>query len=207
MSLLSILEAFNRKERYFVVAAAIDRPALTLGSTFRGQLEKEFGLSIPETAFAAIDYHLDWLLAALLLGHGEIEVGGPPRPDPAGLIAGNQEDIDLLVAFDGGDKTHLILLEAKADAGFTNKQMQSKADHLGRIFGLAGDRFPLVTLHFGLLSPRRPQRLISGSWPSWMTRDGQVPWLQLPFPSDRSRVIRCNAQRVPMIGGNHFMVS
>ena len=48
------------------------------------------------------------------------------------VATGNQEDADLLVAFEQGDIIHLMLVEAKAETGWTNKQMCSKAKGLSR---------------------------------------------------------------------------
>lgn len=149
------LELFNRKERFFVVCAATDAPSLRPGPAFRGRVEGKFGLTITDPVFMAVDYHQDWLIAALLLAHGEI-AERQPYPDPTGLITGNQQDVDILLAFGGVNTTHLVLLEAKAYTGFTNKAMLSMAKHLKAVFGAMGNRFPLVTPHFGLLPPRRP---------------------------------------------------
>ena len=92
------------------------------------------------------------------------------------MFSGNQEDIDLLVAFEADDTTHLMLIEAKAETGWTNKQTFLKAERLQRIFGKDGARYPQVKPYFRLTSPRPPKQLESDLWPAWMTRVGQPIW-------------------------------
>ena len=75
------------------------------------------------------------------------------------------EDIDLLVAWDEGPITHVVMLEAKGDSPWSTSQMNSKSARLEQIFGTNGDGFPHVTPHFGLMSPRPPQRISTKSWP------------------------------------------
>lgn len=68
-SLLDLLQAFNRKERYYLLAAALGVPCFTLADGFRKKLGALFGIEIPRDAYAAMEYHLDWLYAALALFH------------------------------------------------------------------------------------------------------------------------------------------
>jgi len=206
MAVLSALESFNRKERFFVICAALDLPALHLGPNFRRRVEMAFGVTVTDPVFVAIDYHQDWLMAALRLAHGEI-TEQQPNPDPTGRITGNQEDVDLLLAFCGEGTTHLVMLEAKAETGFASKQMDSKAMHLAGIFGHHGDRFRLVTPHFGLLSPKPPVRLGYTGWPAWMAPNGTPIWLQLDVPKQRRRVVRCNAAGLRQKIGGHFIIT
>ena len=68
-----------------------------------------------------MDYHLDWIHASLFLtlpGNDSQAV----HPNSGRVATGTQEDVDLLVAFEEGDITHLLLIEAKAETGWTNKQ-------------------------------------------------------------------------------------
>jgi hypothetical protein len=164
--------------------------------------------AIDESAFAATDYHLDWLHAALLLASGSVEVGKPhPNVDQA-IATGNQEDIDLLVAVERREAIHLVLIEAKADAGFTNTQLLSKAERLGRIFDSDGTRFPGVIPHFVLISPREPSRRLNVTkWPTWMKPAGKAQWLPLSVPAARRRVTRCDANGKPSKRGGHFVIS
>ena len=128
------------------------------GGGFSDPPGRDIGEAIPADALVAMDYHLDWLQMALYLA-------ATPAPEwPVlndGLVEANQQDVDLLVALDDGDaQTHLVLLEAKMETGWTNAQMGAKARWLWCIFKDkpgAG----LATPHFVLLSPCRPEHLRS----------------------------------------------
>ena len=133
IDLIEILESFNRKERFFLISHALglrsnsDEPAFSLSNCFRKQLNTNIDVAIPpepEGVFVAMDYHLDWLQAALILAHTNQDEKSKfcngSKEDQ--VIKGTQEDIDLLVAFKAGEKFHLILVEAKAYSGWTNKQ-------------------------------------------------------------------------------------
>jgi hypothetical protein len=203
-TLIEYLESFNRKERFFVVGEALGNPAFRLSSDFRARLGAVFGLAIPDDALVAMDYHLDWIYASLVLDAGDDESAVLPNDER--LVSGNQEDIDLLVAFDDERTVQLLLIEAKAETGWTNKQTLSKAERLRRIFGDDGARFAGVTPRFGLLSPRRPEQLESQCWPAWMTRGGEPVWLELHVPDGRRRVTRCDASGRVSAGGGFFRV-
>ncbi|OGR14416.1 MAG: hypothetical protein A2341_04680 [Deltaproteobacteria bacterium RIFOXYB12_FULL_58_9] len=201
--LVELLASFNRKERFFLVGTALGNPRFCPSDAFRHQLVTLFDLSIPKDAFVAMDYHLDWMHAALTLAFGASEDGVHVND---GNITGNQEDVDLLFAFDAGEMTHLLLLEAKAETGWTNKQMHSKARRFAGIFGEDGHRYPLVTPHLALVSPRPPQQIESERWPAWMTRAGKPLWLELPVPGGLRRVERCDATGHASAEGSYFRV-
>ena len=133
--LIELLESFNRKERFFLISQAVGE--FQLDDDFRRELGKAINVDVPHDAFTAMDYHLDWLTAAL----SAYECGDVGRifDNPLQqVIKGNQEDTDLLVAFEGSGDRHVVLIEAKGATGWTNAQMQSKASRLGQIFGLKG---------------------------------------------------------------------
>ena len=203
-SVVEYLESFNRKERFFLIGTALGNPSFRLPQDFRARLSQAFGVHVPPNAFAAMDYHLDWIHASLLLPGSE-DVVVHPNTEP--IATGNQQDVDLLVAFDEGSITHLLLLEAKVETGWTNKQMLSKADRLRRIFGDDGMRHPQVKPHFGLMSPRTPQRLDASAWPSWMTREGVPIWLELSLTPGRRRITRCDRNGRSSATGGFFRVS
>jgi len=108
-------------------------------------------------------------------------------------VNANQEDIDLLVAFDKGPVTHLVLVEAKGVTQFGNAQLISKGRRLKHIFGRAGDKYPSVSPHFLLASPARPklhsteyhQGLKTKGIPQWMLSDGDFIHIELLVPADR----------------------
>ncbi len=202
--LIERLESFNRKERFFLVGAALGNPRFRLAQDFRTKLGDVFGLDVPHDAFAAMDYHLDWMHVALLLADKAMD--NVHSNDPT-VVTGNQEDVDLLVAFREGSVTHLLLIEAKAETGWTNKQMSSKARRLRQIFCANGLRYPTVRPHFSLMSPRPPQRLDIREWPTWMTRGGKPIWLKLSVPPGRRRIFRCDNNGRQSSTGGFFRLS
>ena len=202
-ALIEHLRAFNRKERFFLLSHALGVSTFRLDNGFREALGDEIGLSIPDDAYVAMDYHLDWLQIALYLADK------PEPPEPIrneGLIKANQEDIDLLVAFDGAATTHLVLLEAKMETSWTNKQLKSKAQRLSRIFD-DRTRSKFAVPSFVLMSPRMPQRVITDDWPDWMKPGGELQWLELPRPKDLRKVTRCTAEGKQSKGGRFVRVS
>ena len=200
--LIELLESFNRKERHFLVAQTLG--SFELSDHFRRELGQAVGIRIPAGAYAAMDYHLDWLAAALVAFHSE----GSRKPfgNSDHEIRGNQEDVDLLVAFKAGDKYHILLVEAKGDTPWSNEQMLSKSCRLKGIFGDKENNYQGVAPHYCLMSPRRPQRLDTSQWPDWMKRNGQYIWMKLHFPGKRSRVVRCTSDGADSANGTHFRI-
>ena len=192
--LQDILRSFNLKERYYLIGTA-------LGSRFRlswefiDSLNSALGVNIPGDAFAAMDYHLDWIYASLVIA--SLDGQSMVFPNTDRLVTGTQEDIDFLIAYRTGEECHIILLEAKGVTSWTNRQMKLKADRLGAIFGPDGRRFEFVVPHFALISPRQPERLKIGQWPAWMRPGNRVPWIHLPIPRGLRRLSRCDEQGRP----------
>ena len=202
-TLMELLESFNRKERFFLIGDALGNRTFRLSSDFRAKISKAFGIEPPISAFVAMDYHLDWIHASLFLtqqGNDDETV----HMNTETVATGTQEDIDLLIVFEVEDITHILLLEAKAATGWTNKQTLSKANRLERIFGPDGAKYPRTKPHFGLMSPRPPKQLKSHCWPAWMTRDGQPIWLELKLPAGRRKVTRCDSRGRPSAEGAFF---
>lgn len=229
--LMRTIEAFNRKERFFLFSYATgnnDR-GLTLSSEFRSRLGKEIGLTVPPEARGYLDYHIDWLHAAVLLARDPDSGLNRPNWEPGTqepelkptipwVSTGSQEDIDLVVAFERDGVTWLVLIEAKAETNWTNKQVRSKAERLRHIFG-GGELDPASRIQpvFCLMSPRRPGRLapIDGEqWPAWMLRPpttlGAKPdfaWLKLPVPLGRKKVTGSTADGKPSKNRKYWTVT
>lgn len=192
--LIDYLKRFNRKERFILLRHVLRQQA---GDSFRldpcfAQQLRELGIEeIPDDPeFVAMDYHLDWLQMALYLTE---------KNDPGhtlflndDLVQANQEDIDLLIAFKGTESTHLVLIEAKADTGWNNGQLESKADRFKRIFDKDFYGNEPVKPHFILMSPSRPKKVRTCQWPSWMRAEGQsCPlWLKLCLSDKLLKVTR-----------------
>ena len=133
-NLIEILRRFNRKERFFLVGTALDNNTFSLGKEFKKTLEKRIGIPIERDVFVAMDYHLDWIDVGLKLWNVDITIGNK-FPNKDGQINKNQEDIDLIICFESAGKYHIVLLEAKAETGWTNKQMDSKVKRFRKLFG------------------------------------------------------------------------
>ena len=63
------LKSFNRKERFLLLCDALgfDNQTFPLAEDFINKLSGCIGHEIPHDAYAAMDYHLDWLQMALYL--------------------------------------------------------------------------------------------------------------------------------------------
>ena len=200
-TLLDALRAFDSKERAMLVRLATGGDEFRLSPAFRTKVKAACGLDVPEDAFAATDFHLDWLYAALWLTSKEARGwdvwygrGDAPLGEPAALrVTGSQEDIDLLVAWRAGERHHLLLCEAKAFSGWTNAQMVRKTARLTAIFGADGTAFPGVAPHLVLVGPKPSAGLHTTAWPAWALRDGAPPFIALDNPGDRYKVTRCDA--------------
>ena len=114
-SLLEYIESFNRKERFFLIGEALGNRHFRPSAGFRKRVGDAFGLDIPADALVLMDYHLDWIHASLVLAAGADESVAHEN-DPV-VATGTLEDIDLLIAFDEGGATHVVMIEAKASTG------------------------------------------------------------------------------------------
>ena len=191
--LIELLKLFNKRERYFLIDYALG--GFSLADRFRGALENEFGLAIPAEAFIAMDYDLEWLAASLLASKhsdGATNFGRVYEGVP-----GTYPDVDLLIAFKSEEAYHLILAEAKGYTSWLNNQMKVKSEYLATVFGDKGGNHRGVVPHFCLVASKEPpQRLTTGDWPDWMTRDnGRPHWLEMPIPEERLVVTRKGTNR------------
>ncbi len=143
IELVGALAKFNRKERYWLLRNSIGNVGLT--KSFVGRLKDALQLKIPDDAWWAIDYHFDWLAGAMCCLGGKKDV---TLQQAGKLIAGNQEDVDLIVAF----KNTIILIEAKADTGWSESQRNSKLDRLDDLRGLIEELGLDVKVRFLLIS-------------------------------------------------------
>ena len=191
--LIDILESFNRKERFFLISHALngrqENPAFTLSDDFRRELGNKVGVCIPEKdVFVAMDYHLNWVHASLVLAHCTDEQGRKDLLGNGGIV-NSQQGVDLLVAFkDTGNRYHLIFVEAKGYntdgssdglSSFDNKrerdQLKSKARQLETILKPDGTPYPEVESYFCLMTRKKPN-------------DPPMPWdkwLKLSLPRER----------------------
>jgi hypothetical protein len=156
-----------------------------------------------------MDYHLTWLYASVILAEAGYEPSMDGRlvlDNKEGIVRGNQEDVDLLVAYEEGSTTHIVIVEAKGVTGWTNKQMTSKANRLREIFGEDGGRRSSAHPHFVLASPRQSRDLTQSGWPKWMAPEGKIPWVKLTVPDNLIRVSRSDAAGTPNKDGRYWTV-
>lgn len=211
MGFIDTLESFNRKERFFLVGYALGNPRFELSETFTTALGEAVGFRIPSGTGAFMDYHLDWLDAAAFLHSAsfvEVSQYQNDRLDennlPARINTGNQEDVDLVIAFQDGENARVLLIEAKGDTSWGNRQLLSKAKRLKNIFGDDGTRVPSVIPTSVLTSPRNSMAIVSSCWPEWMRRGGAPLWMELPWPKGRRRVIGCDQSGTDLASRPYF---
>ena len=198
------LRMLNRKERFLFIGMALGNPRFELHRQFRDGVGKEFGLEVPDDAFVAMDYHLDWLYASLFLASGKSTTEVHSNHD--NLISATQEYLDLIVAYESRGTCHIVMLEAKGVTGFTNRQMRSKVDRLVAIFGKTGNRWEGVVPHFGIVSPREPKRIETCGWPAWVKPGDKIRWIEMPVPPGLRRITRCTEDGKPSIDGRYWRV-
>ena len=191
-NIIEYLKDFNSKERFFLAGQILGNPSFTPSSEFREKLSDLLEISIPADALSAMDYHIDWLYASLNLAKDNDL--SKIYPNVNRFIKAQQEDIDWLIAFKAQSEYHLVLIEAKGVTGWTNKQMTSKANRFGDIFGKQGNSWPGVVPHFVMMSSTQSKKLSINNWPEWMAPNGEVKWLELPIPDYLLRAYRCNEQ-------------
>ena len=213
---IDYLERFNRKERSILLSHVLgqkDEKVFRLNRGFAKSLEDILKLKspIPDDAFVAMDFHLDWLQMALYLADRDDSPSQIIPNEEDRLVKANQEDIDLLITFkdEGTKKTHLVLIEAKADTGWTNKQLQSKAKRLKIIFNKNPHGTDFVRPHFVLMSPDESEKIRTENWPDWMKAEGKssVLWLPLPLRDGLIKVTRCDEKKKPAKNGGHLFIS
>lgn len=189
-NLISNLHRFNSKERFFLVSEVIGNQDFTPSSKFLNELSTTLNIKIKPPTFSAMDYHLDWLYASLVVSINQDFSMIHSNEDS--IIRAQQEDIDFVFAFEEDAITHLVLIEAKGVTGWTNEQLKSKAKRLIEIFGDDGKNWKNVVPHFVITSPNQPKRLDTTFCAKWMLVNNQLPWVKLKTPDNLIAVTRCN---------------
>ena len=201
--LIELLSQFNRKERFFLIGQALGNENFSLSESFRKDLSANIGIEVPHGAFAAMDYHLDWI-AASLRAYQQCDPIDRPFPNSDQVVKGTQQDIDLLTTFKAGETYHIVFLEAKGYSPWGNKQMREKAKRLKDLFGQDGKKQgPEVKPHFRLMSSRKPERLETDSWPAWMRKDN---WMKLNLDYPRLEVTLCDSDGTSSAKGDYFCI-
>ena len=208
---ISNLAKFNRKERFYLLGYALGNKDFILSDEFRTSIQEclhQLKVDIPINAFVAMDYHLDWIFASIFLT--TIEKNSMTNLLDKNLIKATQEDIDLIIAFkdeQNSEMTHLIMCECKAETGWNNKQLISKAIRLRNIFGEDGRKYHNVVIpYFLLLSPRQSKNLNINAVPEFMKVNGNIPWMKLSVPNGLQKVTRCDSLGKDCITGDYWKI-
>ena len=189
-------------------ALGFDLKAPRLHNHFREKLSDCVGMAVPEHALLAMDYHLDWIEIALYLAAKQgVRPKSPFPNEQFPNINQNQQDVDLLVAFEaegtGKATTHLVQVEAKAYLGWNNAQLDKKANRLRAIFGDDGARWGFATPHYVLMTAKRSTRICTQSWPMWMKKGDEPLWLDYRLPP-RLKITRCTDSGRPSENGGYL---
>ena len=206
---IKYLKAFNRKERFILLNEALGEDTFCLSPKFARALRCliDCNIKIPSNAFVAMDYHLNWIQMALYLADNPSCAKSDSRIPQQNLFCNNQQDVDLLVAFDCREKTHLVMIEAKADTGWTNKQLERKKERLTLIFDKNNYGLGKVKPHFILMSPKESEGIRTKDWPAWMKPDkGKPLWLELPLPPGLIRTTRSDNRGKTNKNGGYLRV-
>lgn len=206
--IITNLRTFNRKERFFLVGTALGNPDFKLCEQFRKKVSETFRLDVPEDAFSAMDYHLDWIYASLFLFFNNNVTAIYFNAD--GRIKAHQQDVDFIIAYEDEEACHIILLEAKGVMGFTNQPLNSKAQRLKDIFEAfeAKDKNrKRVVPHFAIVSPKKPTKLNCMNWPNWMKPDNVIPWIKMDIPSGLKKITRCDKNGKASENGKYWQVT
>ncbi|WMN59590.1 hypothetical protein NI389_15640 [Pseudoalteromonas xiamenensis] len=204
LDIIEQLAAFNSKERFYLLGYILGNRSFSPSSEFLSQLEEALGISFPDALFCAMDYHLDWIYAALCKTYQPQSLYNNNH----GEVKGQQEDVDFLIAFERNRHVHLICIEAKGVTGWSNAQTISKADRLRTIFGAIGKNWLNVTPYFVLMSPTRPQKLTIAPLLGWATSPPSgYHWIELSIPKTLQKVTRCDSLGQANQDGGYWCVT
>lgn len=144
MSLLKILNQYNRKERNYVVNYCLGKgiEGLSLHPSFVLQLENVIGSKIDifsdkNNYFAALEYNFDWIYASLYEYTKNNPINPCSRTKKSDFIRGtNNADIDLLIVHydENIKKYNFYLIEAKYDNNWEETQIKNKLSKLNSLF-------------------------------------------------------------------------
>ena len=204
---IQALRSFDRKERFAILREVLgfDPETPRLHGRFRKALGDCIGMPVPQHAFVAMDYHLDWIdMSLYVVSRQDIRPKSCFPNEGFPNINRKQLDVDLLVAFKADDigeaTTHLVCIEAKAYLGWNNAQLDGKVGRLRAIFGEDGARWGFATPHYVLMTAKRSSRICARSWPKWMKSEDGPLWLDYKLPC-RHRIMRCDESGRPSRDG------
>jgi hypothetical protein len=202
------LSRFNAKERFALIQRVLG-VRFVPHADFLGEVLAKCEINAkPENVFCAMDFHLDWLYAALMCNELREDEPLPLLADESGAfpVTGRQQDADFVMCFterpaNAATVTHLLLVEAKGVGSWDTNQMRSKLDQY-RAMKPAFDRNPNVRPRLVLMSPQNPIPSTTRQSAEFRAaldsfKDfGEVVWIELPVENTFS-VVRCNKEGTP----------
>ena len=180
--LIQRLKNFNAKERYWLIRQALG--GFTADADFVDEVAKAAGVEPPDRSrlsetYMAMDYHLNWLYAALT-GHSPAGTAHPntkwsEEASARAAVENSQEDVDLIIAYPRqSGSVQIILVEAKCIGAFTKVQLESKAARLAGLLEALTSEGSLnnrnVDLRLVLMSPQKPKETLTSSMPGRLRR-------------------------------------
>lgn len=158
--IINNLHNFNRKERDHLMKFALSNcpshPQISdkLWSQVASDLPKAERPN-QKSIFVGMDYHLNWLYAALSVsnaydpnGMHDMANSWPDSSDNDGYpkerpLRDNKEDVDLLIAIPlNSKKLRLVIVEAKLGSGWSSTQFKSKIERLEAIRKASSETLP-----------------------------------------------------------------
>jgi hypothetical protein len=201
------LALFNAKERFALIQRVLGVKVVPHAGFLDEILEACNINAKPENVFCAMDFHLDWLYAALIKNPLN-EEPLPLVPDAAGQfpVTGSQQDADFVMCFTerdgvGRSETHLLLIEAKGVGAWDTGQMMMKLRQY-RAMKPAFERNPNVRPRLILMSPKDPFENATRQNSEFLSAlkafedFGEIRWIELKM-EETFRVVRCNVEGRP----------
>ena len=178
MDIIANLKLLNAKERYHLFNLAIDKKELKIGKHFAKTIENLINVAIPDKHFAAIDYHINWLYAALsidvLNDNNEHEINNE-------IFKSNIEDVDLIIVFEKCEGYCIIMIEAKLTDCWTNNQVNSKITRLNTLFDNIQENN--IETYFILMSPMKSEGLVIENTKRWLDAKNKPMWIKMESPT------------------------
>lgn len=190
--------AFNRKERYLVANLLYGNPTINqkdnsiiefkfpqkhqqnaLNSTFTSKIAELIKINNNYRVRAhGIDYHLDWMDAAIQIANSNCELETYKKRDNnrIALSPNNKKtsvlDSDIVIIFESEHSLRITFIEVKAFSYWSKPQLDKKITRLIEIFGEDGRKIAGVTPHFVcidlLCSDKIPTLTVDTKiWPDW----------------------------------------
>jgi hypothetical protein len=203
-TLQSLLISFDRKERHALLDKIFEDKIRYFSKNFIASLKKATGIDIPSSYIWFIDYHLDWIEAAIFYHLNKLDTNkihsihtDGNESYPKFTLDFTQRDIDFLVYFKVNGCSKFIMVEAKYDTNWDNKQFNIKANRLKTIYNnytILNDKLKsniLIEFYYILMSPMDPKKLQNCK--GWK-------WIELPQGKDLYTVSRCNDENKSITG-------